>query len=86
MNRRVAISPALFSLFMERQKELKAPIVSAHMADKLVVFVELGDYEYMEFNSDLLEIAPSNTRSVVSVTLNDGTTVASWYFDIEENK
>ena len=41
-------------------------------------------YEYVEFNNNLLEVAPANNKSVVGVTINDGEVVASWYFDIEE--
>ena len=84
MIRRVAISTALLSYFAERQKKLVDSMRLAHINEKEVAFMELEDNEYMEFNNNLLEVAPANNKSVVGVTINDGEVVASWYFDIEE--
>ena len=83
---RVAISPTILSTFMENNRELAVPIQTAYILVSPVAFMELDDYQHMNFLSDLLELVPAYRKSVIPINLEDGTKVVSWYFDIEENK
>ena len=82
MIRRVSVSIDILTLLM-KSSSLSVPVNIAHINEKDVAFMELEDNEFIDFSCALLSVAPAFIRSVVGITLDNGTVVVSWYYSLE---